>query len=386
MNLSCTHCGKTFTITAEQLGTRGKCPHCKATIILPRAASGEIVMGDGLRAPGLWMERWFSLLGAVCLHLLVFGIIALIPYRYLSVGETAEGEEVVLGQFSTPTITNNALQDLPAESTTINSQQHMVDLFSDQMVSSSNLSSRQLQDVQALAPSAGQQGDFDLRTEDRSGDSDEEFREFEQLVAQMRQDGLEIVITFDSTGSMEGEIQEVKNKIERMGNVLFRMIPKTRISVCTYRDVGARYVVQGLPLTDNLGDIVNFLESISAAGGGDDPEAVNAGLEWAIQQNQFRPAARKVILLFGDAPPHAADHDYCLRLSSEFRRKYHGVISTVTCHSGQRLPAFIEIAQMGGGEAFLTRNEREIMTQLIILVFGSKYREKVLEAFHLLDR
>ena len=113
---------------------------------------------------------------------------------------------------------------------------------------------------------------------------------------------------------------------------------------------------------------------------------VNAGLEWAIHQNQFRPAARKVILLFGDAPPHAADHDYCLRLASEFRRKYHGVVSTVTCHSAQRLPAFIEIAQMGGGEAFLTRNEREIMTQLIILVFGSKYREKVLEAFHLLDR
>ena len=145
-------------------------------------------------------------------------------------------------------------------------------------------------------------------------------------------------------------------------------------------------MVKGIPLTDNLGEIVKFLEDVTAGGGGDDPEAVHAGLEWSINQNQFRPKARKIILLFGDAPPHLADKDFCLRISSEFRRKQQGVVSTVTCHSEERLPAFIEIAQMGGGEAWLTRNEREIMSQLMILVFGSKHREKVLEAFDLLDR
>ena len=47
---------------------------------------------------------------------------------------------------------------------------------------------------------------------------------------------------------------------------------------------------------------------------------------------------------------------------------------------------FISIAQLGRGEAFLTRNEREIMTQLMVLVFGSKHRKKVLEAFDLLAK
>ena len=37
------------------------------------------------------------------------------------------------------------------------------------------------------------------------------------------------------------------------------------------------------------------------------------------------------------------------------------------------------------GEAFVTADERQIMTQLIVLVFGSRHRAKVMEAFKLLD-
>ena len=76
----------------------------------------------------------------------------------------------------------------------------------------------------------------------------------------------------------------------------------------------------------------------------------------------------------------------CLQIAADFHRQQKGVVSTVTCRRSVRLPEFEEIAQMGGGEAWLTRNEREIMSQLIVLVFGSKHREKVLEAFDLLNR
>ena len=114
-----------------------------------------------------------------------------------------------------------------------------------------------------------------------------------------------------------------------MGSVLFRLVPKTRISVCTYRDIGARYVVKGVPLTDQLGDIVKFLEKVTAAGGGDDPEAVQAGLDWSIKQNKFQPRSRKIILLFGDAPPHISDKRHMFeigqRLPERLRRhRQHG--------------------------------------------------------------
>ncbi len=385
MILTCTHCGDTFRITADQLGTRGKCPHCKATIILPRAANREIETGE-IRNPDIRTERWLSLLGTVFLHVAALAILALVPWQEIPARSSSEGEAVTLGAASQLAMTFPAETGPPADSVTTDSTRRVVELFSEQMVSPSPAAETTSQPHNLQVPGSGDQGELQNDALEFFRSSGEGVDEFEQLIAQLQQDGLEIVITFDSTGSMEGEILEVKRKIERMGGVLFRMIPKTRISICTYRDTGARYLVKGIPLTDDLGEVVRFLEDITAAGGGDDPEAVNAGLEWAIRQNRFRERARKVILLFGDSPPHAADLDDCLRLASEFRRQSGGVVSTVTCHSAQRLPAFIEIAQMGGGEAFLTRDEQEIMSRLLVLVFGSQYRDKVIEAFNMMYR
>jgi len=209
--------------------------------------------------------------------------------------------------------------------------------------------------------------------------------DFGDLISRLQRDGLDIVITFDSTGSMDREIRQVKRQIRRIGNALFQLIPKTRISICTYRDTDDRYLVQGLPLTDDLTQIVEYLEGIDTGGGNDIPEGVDAGLAWSIEQNSFRAAARKVILIFGDAPPHAQNYNRCLRLAADFHEQQGGIISTVTCHNQTPLPVFVEIARLGGGEAFLSHNDRAIMSQLIVLVFGSEHRQKVLQAFQLLD-
>ena len=93
-----------------------------------------------------------------------------------------------------------------------------------------------------------------------------------------------------------------------------------------------------------------------------------------------------MLLLFGDAPPHPQDHGTCLSIASDFQREHNGIVSTVTCHSGSPLREFVEIAEMGGGESFLTSDDRQIMEQLIVLVFGSKFRSKVLEAFEIMER
>ena len=145
-------------------------------------------------------------------------------------------------------------------------------------------------------------------------------------------------------------------------------------------------MVKGLPLTSSLNEVVDYLADIQAGGGGDEPEAVDQGLRWTIEKNSFRRRARKVIMVFGDAPPHAGRMDECLLLASNFRKKQGGVVSTVTCRGEELMGEFVEIAQLGGGEAFLTRDEREIMSKLIVLVFGSQHKTKVLEAFDLMER
>jgi len=184
---------------------------------------------------------------------------------------------------------------------------------------------------------------------------------------------------------MGDEIEELKKRIERIGNTLFALIPRTRISVCTYRDKGDEFIVKGQQLTDKLGKIIQFLSGVTAAGGGNVPESVDAGLEWVINQNSWRRSARKVILVFGDAPPHIATMGKCQQMASDFRHQQRGVVSTITCRKPRPLDEFAKIAAIGGGEAFLSRDDRELMTQLMVLVFGSKHRRKVIEAFDLME-
>ena len=209
---------------------------------------------------------------------------------------------------------------------------------------------------------------------------------FEGVVGQLRKSGLDIVICFDSTGSMSGEINQVKQQIERIGQTLLTLVPKARLSVCTFRDHGDEFVVKGLPLTSSIQDVSSYLARIEAGGGGDHPEAVEEGLYWSASENRFRPTARKVILLFGDAPPHEEKLKRCLAIAGDFRQQHKGIVSTVTCRNDRPLPEFYQIAVAGGGESFLTSDQRQIMTQLMVLVFGSQHRQKVIEAFKLLER
>ena len=143
---------------------------------------------------------------------------------------------------------------------------------------------------------------------------------------------------------------------------------------------------RGFLLPNNIQELEAFLEKVEAGGGGDLPEAVDEGMYWATKNNQFRPQSRKVLLIFGDAPPHPEKQKHCVNMALSFKGQSKGVVSTVTCRSDEPLPEFYEISAAGGGEAYLTRNQREIVWELMVLVFGSRHREKVLEAFKLLGR
>lgn len=386
MQTTCIHCGDEFSITADQLGTRGKCPHCKGTVIIPKAET--VVESKELVRPNPWFEMSLSSVGAIVIHLLIFFVLLLIPWGGFQDGDEGEGQVVQLGVLNKfqLTMTEQKMLDYENIATNQNQQSNNQRLSDIEIPNSFDPLSENRIEISSDFASGGFDETADLSASMPRSITAAGSEDFGQLVNRLKRDGLDIVITFDSTGSMDGEIQQVKSKIERIGKVLFQMVPKTRISICTYRDSDDKYLVKGLPLTSNLTEVIEYLEEIEAGGGNDIPEGVDAGLAWAIRQNSFRRTARKVILLFGDAPPHSQNFNRCLRLAAEFNENVGGVVSTVTCHSDRRLQAFIEISEMGGGEAFLTRNDREIMSQLIVLVFGSKHRDKVLEAFDLLGR
>jgi von Willebrand factor type A domain-containing protein len=389
MKIVCIHCGGEFTISPQDLGGQGRCPHCHGTIALPKAATpARAETKPPRQRPTNWLEGSISGLISLVLHTAVFILVALFQATG-GQGGAGEGEDVLIGAL--PKID---LIDRPEEQLTVNEvekkqaadSETAIDIEVPTPRTSAATGATDLSPA-ALSASGGEIGNFDLGSVRISGSAaGGGGGSWEGLVGTLRRTGLDIVICFDSTGSMGGEIEQVKRQIERIGQTLVTLIPKTRISICTYRDRGDEYVVKGLPLTSNIQEVSSYLARVRAAGGEDHPEAVDEGLYWSTSQNQFRPTARKVILLFGDAPPHRERLQRCLQIATDYRKNEKGIISTVTCRNSAPLDEFYQIAMAGGGEAFLTSNQREIMTQLMVLVFGSQHRQKVMEAFKLLER
>lgn len=387
MNIYCIHCGESFSITKEQLGKRGKCPHCRSTLILPKSNLQYGHRERQIDPPSRWMENSLSGISAIILHLLLLVLLAMIPWGNFATGEGGEGDQIMIGQLSREQLVDNPTDKLQAMEIENPTDSTEVEVLQTEAFATSALDplSETEFELNLGAISGGARQSYEIQSENQASLLAGGAEEFGKLVSRLKNEGLDIVIVFDSSGSMQGEIDQVKGKIQRIGNALLGMIQKTRISICTYRDIGDEYVVKGLPLTNNIGDVVTYLSKVNAKGGGDKPEAVDAGLRWAIEENQFRRSARKVILLFGDAPPHVDKNVSCQKWASEFRNKQRGIVSTVTCRRLEKLVEFDAIAKIGGGESFLTTNERQIMKQLMVLVFGSEHRSKVIEAFNLMD-
>lgn len=387
MKIVCVHCGGLFSITAADLGGQGYCPHCRCLVTLPRPQAPRAAQPPTRPRARHWLEGSLSGLLSLVIHLAALVAIALWQQSYRGEG-AGEGVEVLIGKLPVEELTSRPEEQLSA--TEVVKPQALEGSLPGELElpdPAANSSASAVGEMSAALTAAGSAAaSVDLGSVRVGGASSAGGGSWEGLIGELRRSGLDIVLCFDSTGSMQGEIDQVKAQIERIGQVLLRLIPKTRLSVCTYRDRGDDYVAKGLPLTSSIQDVSSFLKTIHASGGGDAPEAVDEGLFWSITRNPFRPSARKVILIFADAPPHREYLARCVALAAEFRKQQGGIVSTVTCRSDAPLPEFYQIAAAGGGEAFLTTHQREIMTQLMVLVFGSRHRQKVIEAFELLQR
>jgi Mg-chelatase subunit ChlD len=208
---------------------------------------------------------------------------------------------------------------------------------------------------------------------------------FSDAVQYAQQHGMDIVIVFDSTGSMGSEIDAVKQRITAISTMILKKIPKARFSLVTYRDLYEQYAARGTQLTDSVPEIYEFIEGVTAQGGGDEPEAVQAGMEWAMTRLSFGDKTKKAMLIFGDAPPHRHDVRFCVKMAHIFKNQG-GRVSTITCRSYQPLPEFYEIAQAGGGEAYTMFNANGLMEELLVMAFGREHREDVLKFFELDSR
>jgi Mg-chelatase subunit ChlD len=126
----------------------------------------------------------------------------------------------------------------------------------------------------------------------------------EAAMAQLNEFDLAFVV--DTTGSMGGLIAAAQRQMTEMIDALASAAAvEMRLGIVEYRDHPPQdtLISRAYPFTADLRAAKKTLGSLKAAGGGDAPEAVFAGLVTASQL-AWRGHARRVTVLVGDAPPH----------------------------------------------------------------------------------
>jgi hypothetical protein len=223
---------------------------------------------------------------------------------------------------------------------------------------------------------------------------------FQEYVGGLRQVGLDVVFVLDATGSMGWLIQEVKDRVVSLSRWIRRLVPVTRFGVVAYRDDDdPEFLTRVQPLTLQVRKVWSFLDELQARGGGDYPEAVDAGLKTAIEKAGWKRDSRRVVILIGDAPPHPER----LQETLELARRFHASGGTVTAvdvrfdanptlaaaRLGKRvedlqtlgdggvMPQFQWLAEAGGGDPSTLEGERQVVRRLAVLIFGERWAEDV---------
>jgi hypothetical protein len=115
---------------------------------------------------------------------------------------------------------------------------------------------------------------------------------------------VDLMFAIDTTGSMSPYIAAAVKSAKGVADRLHALSSKARVGLVEYRDYGDSYVARTVaPLSNDFTAFNNGLNSLSAGGGGDTPEAVYTGVVTALDVPWNRSAARALIVL-GDALAH----------------------------------------------------------------------------------
>jgi len=166
---------------------------------------------------------------------------------------------------------------------------------------------------------------------------------------------IDVVFAIDTTESMQGLIDGAKRKVWSIASHIREANPQAsiRVGLVAYRDVEeSDYVTRDFQLTTDLDAMFVELSGYSAAGGGDIPEDVAAGLYDAVYKMQWRDDAKKLIFLVGDAPPIARGDVPTFDVIAREAASRNIIIDTIQCDNETpgTTEAWQQIAMLGHGE------------------------------------
>lgn len=116
---------------------------------------------------------------------------------------------------------------------------------------------------------------------------------------------VEVLITFDTTGSMYPCLTQVRRQVANLLKTLNEKVPNIRLAVLAHGDYGNAYVTKSIDLTTNSQALIRFVETVDACTTNLDwKECYELALREALTKFSWTPGAERAIVMIGDAEPH----------------------------------------------------------------------------------
>ena len=227
---------------------------------------------------------------------------------------------------------------------------------------------------------------------------------FGGFISGLRKSGLDVVLIIDGTGSMKLIINDVKTRMKQLVLAIHRLVPTARIGIVVFGGRGEP--IESQPLTISPGVLIQFLNNITAHNGGEWQEDTLGAIRAAVDRMEWRPSARKVIVLVGDTPPFDEDMAPVMAEITKFRLE-NGTFNTVDVTKeeherfveewaksegispakmlAQPMPGFYmqtqhayqTMANAGGGTWRSLLHDQQINRQVLIFAFGQQWQREV---------
>lgn len=119
----------------------------------------------------------------------------------------------------------------------------------------------------------------------------------------------DIVISFDTTGSMSPCIAEVRRRVRETVDRLFDTIPDLRMGIVAHGDYcDGSLCISKIDLTDNRRDLIGFLNAVPNTHGGDSDECYELVLKYI--NGFYWSADNRALVMIADALPHEVGYRY----------------------------------------------------------------------------
>jgi hypothetical protein len=190
---------------------------------------------------------------------------------------------------------------------------------------------------------------------------------------------MEIVFSFDTTGSMSSCLNEVRGRIADMAQRLQADIPGIKMAIFAHGDYCDRhnYITKFVDFTDDVTKLVDFAQNVSSTGGGDSDECYELVLHEVRTKLSWTPGSQRALVMIGDCNPHEPNYpDNKLKLDWRVEADELGKIGvriySVQCHTYNADKFYSEIARRTDGQHLKLSDFKNIFDFLMTVCYKER--------------